>query len=77
MIAYLQVAYRHHKPIAAWGDGAELLAAAGVRRAHPGVVTAERATKTFAKAVMDSMAVHRHWDRAPEHPTRNLNAGEA
>ena len=24
-ITYLQVAYRHHKPIAAWGDGTELL----------------------------------------------------
>ena len=25
VITYLQSAYRHHKPIAAWGDGTELL----------------------------------------------------
>ena len=29
VIAHLQVAFRHHKPIAAWGDGTALLEAAG------------------------------------------------
>jgi len=77
VIAYVQEAYRHHKPISAWGDGAELLAAGGIDADEPGVVTSERAGKSFAKAVLDSLAVHRHWDRAPEHPTRRLTNGEA
>jgi catalase len=77
VIAHLQVAYRHHKPIAAWGDGTALLEAAGATEGAPGIVTAERATKTFATAIRDAMAVHRHWDRAPEHPTRTLVNEEA
>ena len=77
VIAYVQEAYRHHKPIAAWGDGAELLAAAGIGTDEPGVVVAERSSKTFAKSVLDSLAVHRHWERAPEHPTRRLATEEA
>ena len=75
-IAYLQLAYRHHKPIAAWGDGTELLDRAGAATDAPGVVVSDRATKTFAKAVVDAMSVHRHWDRAPEHPTRQLTTEE-
>ncbi len=77
VIAYVQEAYRHHKPIAAWGDGAELLAAAGISTDEPGVVVAERSSKTFAKSVLDALAVHRHWERAPEHPTRRLATEEA
>jgi hypothetical protein len=34
------------------------------------VVTAERGTKTFAKDVLQSLALHRHWERAAVHPTR-------
>jgi catalase len=76
-IAHLQMVYRHHKPVAAWGDGTELLTAAGVVDGAPGVVTAERSTKAFAKALLDAMSVHRHWDRAPEHPTLRLVGQEA
>lgn len=76
VITYLQLGYRHHKPIAAWGDGTTLLEAAAAVGA-PGVVVSERATKTFAKAVVDALSVHRHWDRAPEHPTRQLTTEEA
>jgi catalase len=77
VIAYVQEAYRHHKPIAAWGDGTALLAAAGRDTDEPGVVVADRSSKTFAKSVLDSLAVHRHWERAPEHPTRRLATEEA
>jgi catalase len=74
-MTYVQSAYRHHKPIAAWGDGVELLEAAGVAIAAPGVVTAERAAKRFASSVLASMAVHRHWERAGTHPTRAMTEG--
>jgi catalase len=72
VVTYVQSAYRHFKPIGAWGDGAELLTAAGVdvEGPGPGVVVADRATKTFARSVVDALSVHRHWDRAGVHPTR-------
>jgi len=70
-ITYVQMAYLHHKPLGAWGDGAELLTAAGAGLEDPGVVTSERGTKTFAKNVLGAMAVHRHWERAGVHPTRS------
>jgi len=69
VITSVQAAYRHFKPIAAWGDGADLLEAAGVPTDAPGVEVAERATKTFAKALFTAMSVHRHWERADVHPT--------
>jgi catalase len=70
VVTYVQSAYRHFKPIGAWGDGSELLTAAGVATDGPGVVVAERANKTFARSVVDALSVHRHWDRAGLHPTR-------
>jgi catalase len=69
VLTYVQSAYRHFKPIAAWGDGADLLAAAGVPLDAPGVETADRGTKAFAGAVLESLAAHRHWERAGVHPT--------
>jgi catalase len=71
-IAHVQTAFRHHKPIAAWGDGTDLLEAAGITGDQPGVLRSERVTKAFGGAVLDSMSVHRHWERAPEHPTLHL-----
>ena len=68
-ITYVQAAHRHHKTIAAWGDGGDLLAAASVPVDAPGIVVAEKAAKAFAKEVLDAMAQHRHWERAPSHPT--------
>jgi catalase len=70
VITWIQSAFRHFKPIAAWGDGAQLLANAGVLEFAAGVVVSEKATRTFAKAVLSSVAVHRHWERAAPHPTR-------
>ncbi|MEY2458790.1 MAG: catalase [Acidimicrobiaceae bacterium] len=69
VITFVQSAFRHFKPISAWGDGVELLEAAGIPVDAPGVVTSERCTKAFGKAVLESMAVHRHWERAGVHPT--------
>jgi len=70
IITFIQSAYRHCKPVAAWGDGTEMLASAGIAEDAPGVVSAAKANKTFAKDVISSMGVHRHWDRLAPHPTR-------
>jgi catalase len=72
VMTYLQSTYRHHKPIGAWGDGLEVLEAAGINADEPGVVTDTKATKAYARSVLDAMSVHRHWDRADVHPTRSL-----
>jgi catalase len=55
-------AFRHHKTLAAWGEGADVLASCGC--AGLGVVTADSADATFANALVEAMAQHRHWDRA-------------
>jgi catalase len=74
VITYVQSAFRHYKPIAAWGDGEQVLINAGIDSSAPGVVVAPKANKTFAKACIDDLGVHRHWDRAATHPTRNAEA---
>jgi catalase len=58
-------AYRHGKAIAAAGEGAALLRAAGINPAAAGVVSVERGADAaaFAKAFMGAIAQHRHWDR--------------
>jgi len=70
VITWIQSAYRHFKPIAAWGDGEQLLLNAGVNTAGPGVVVAPKPNRAFTKDVLASLSVHRHWDRAAVHPTR-------
>ena len=72
VLTYVQSAFRHCKPVAAWGAGADVLAAAGVATEGPGVVVGERVTKRFGTALIDALAVHRHWSRAPQHPTKSL-----
>jgi catalase len=69
VLTYLQSAYRHSKPVGAWGDGAETLAAAGIEPTAPGVVVADKANRAYAKAIGAALAVHRHWDRLAPHPS--------
>ena len=69
-MTWVQSTFRHFKPIAAWGDGDQLLINAGIDVGAPGVVTSPKVNRAFAKAVVASLAVHRHWDRAETHPTR-------
>ncbi len=57
-------AFRHHKTIAAWGEGALVLERCGTT-AGPGVVVADRAGADFADQVVEAMGWHRHWDRLP------------
>jgi len=66
VITYVQEAYRHHKTIGAWGDGVELLAAAGISTAAAGVAAGDRATKALARTVIRGLSVHRHWERGAE-----------
>jgi catalase len=61
----LQEAYRHCKAIAAWGDGVELLTAAGIPADAPGVVVDESASAAQRKALIAAMGLHRAWDRFP------------
>jgi catalase len=68
---YVASAYRHHKTMAAWGDGVELLTRAGAESDEPGIVTAEQSTSEFAAAVVAAMEKHRHWERTATHPTRS------
>ncbi len=69
VLTHLQSTYRHFKLVAAWGDGADVLANAGITSA-PGVVTTAKSNKGFATAIVAGLAVHRHWERAAVHPTR-------
>ena len=58
---FVREAYNHGKAIAASGEGAELLQAAGVGSA-PGVVI-EKAGGDVAKAFFEAISQHRHWNR--------------
>jgi catalase len=62
----LQEAYRHCKPMGAWGSGADILSAAGVGSDAAGVLTAEKVGKAFTDAVSAHLGLHRVWERAPE-----------
>ena len=57
----LQEALRQLKPFAAWGDGAEVLASAGV--SGPGVFTGKAAGDVVADLIT-AMGQHRVWERA-------------
>jgi catalase len=58
-------AYRHHKTIAAWGAGQDVLAACSIPAEAAGVITADIPKRGFAAAVIEAVGWHRHWDRPP------------
>jgi catalase len=58
----LQEAFRHHKAVAAWGEGCEVLDALDFSEAA-GVVTAAKVTPAFNADVIEAIGWHRHWDR--------------
>ena len=64
MALYLGEAFRHYKPIAAWGEGRTILEACDIPHDAPGVVTSASANRGFAKDVIDAISWHRHWTRA-------------
>ena len=66
---YVQSAFRHMKPVGAWGDGVDVLAAAGIAADAPGVLVGDKVNRALTKDVLAALAAHRHWDRADAHPT--------
>ena len=58
-------AFRHCKAIAAWGDGAAILASAGITTEDPGIAVADDVDKTFTATLVSALGMHRAWDRAP------------
>jgi catalase len=65
VVTYVQEAYRHHKTVAAVGDGATLLEVAGISSSESGVLVGANANKAFAKSFVQLLGLHRHWDRGP------------
>jgi catalase len=59
----LQEAYRHGKPIGAWGTGSETLAAADIPSDGPGVLVGATMVKGFTGGLFAAMGRHRVWDR--------------
>jgi catalase len=56
-------AYRHYKPLAAWGDGCAVLNSLDISDTASGVVMADKVTPGFVAEVIDAIGWHRHWDR--------------
>jgi catalase len=60
LIVLLQEAFRHCKPVAAWGDGTAALAAAGIDLDGPGVLVADTANKSFTDGLADAVGLYRY-----------------
>ena len=73
VLTYVQSAHRHHKPIGAWGDGVDVLGAAGIAPDGPGMAVT-RAADEAAAGVLAGLGAHRAWERAGVHPTRAVDA---
>jgi catalase len=59
----LQEAYRHCKPVGAWGSGRDLLCLAGVPEDGPGVLLADTMVKAYSGQLFTALGLHRVWDR--------------
>ena len=66
LVLLLQEAFRHCKALAAWGDGTQALAAAGIELDAPGVLVADGVTKSFTESLADAVGLHRVWERATD-----------
>ena len=63
--AVLQEAYRHCRPVAAWGgDGAALLEAAGIPGDGPGVLLGDSSAASLTDELVSALGLHRVWKRA-------------
>ncbi|WP_293004506.1 catalase [Mycobacterium sp.] len=60
----LQEAFRHCKPIVAWGDGRAVIEHAGIDTDAPGVQFGESVDKNFIGHLTTALGLHRVWDRA-------------
>lgn len=66
LVLLLQEAYRHLKPVGAWGSGQDLLVAAGIPADGPGVLLADKVGKPFTDQLVTALGLHRVWDRAAD-----------
>jgi catalase len=60
---FVQEAFRHHKTIGAWGEGAGVLTGFGIPADSPGVVSTDAGTEAFSEQFLAALAHHRHWER--------------
>jgi catalase len=60
----LQEAFRHCKVIGAWGDGVQVLQAAGIDPAAPGVLLGDAPLKPYVTDLLTAVGLHRVWQRA-------------
>jgi catalase len=65
LVLLLQEAYRHCKPLGAWGSGALVLASASITPDSAGIVVARTVAKAFNDKLVSAIGLHRVWDRAP------------
>jgi catalase len=65
LVTLLQEAYRHCKPVGAWGTGVAGLELAGIALDGPGVLVSAKVDGAFTTALMAAVGLHRVWDRAP------------
>jgi catalase len=61
----LQEAFRHAKPIGAWGDGVQALRTAGLDVDAPGILLTDGMTAAYRKQLITSLGLHRVWERTP------------
>jgi catalase len=64
-LVLLQEAFRHLKAVGAWGDGMEVLQAAGIDPDAPGVLVGRKANAKLATGLIAALGLHRAWDRTP------------
>ncbi len=58
--------FRHCKVIGAWGDGDQVLIAAGIDTAAPGIVLGETIAKPYTSELFAAVGLHRAWDRTSQ-----------
>jgi catalase len=63
-VSLLQEAFRHCKPISAWGDGRLVVERSGIDAEAPGVLFADSVDKGFVTKLISALGLHRSWDRA-------------
>ncbi len=65
-VLLLQEVYRHCKALAAWGDAAAILEAAGVPLDAPGVVVGDKLGTPLTDRLVAAIGLHRAWARAEQ-----------
>jgi catalase len=64
LVLLLQEAFRHCKPVGAWGDGTAVLEAAAIGTSDPGVLVGDSVARPFNDALFAALGMHRAWERA-------------